>query len=163
MVVQPITLSLPTRVEVELGCDKNVFNKMKEYSLGYLTTIKKKHWMDELAYLKLKIQNYLKDRKISVQAAKTLFRWRTRSALFKTNFGNSYPNTACPYCSTEPDSQEHSLQCTIVNQKIEVRGTYSDIFDEDKPYVISETEMKITKLREFVVHQADVMLQDAAD
>ena len=97
---------------------KNVFKKMvkkklKEYSLGYLTTIKEKHSkMDQLVYPKLKIQNYLKDRKISVQAAKSLFRWRTRSALFKTNFGSSYLNTACPYCNTEP-----SLQYTIVNQK----------------------------------------------
>ena len=99
-------------------------------------------------YPKLKLQNYLKDRKISVQAAKTLFRWRTCSALFKTNFGNSYLNTACPYCNIEPDSQEHSLQCNIVKQKIEVRGTYTDIFEEDIPSDISETVMKITKLRE---------------
>jgi hypothetical protein len=90
---------------------KNVFKRMvkkklKEYSLGYLTTIKEKHSkMDQLVYPKLKIQNYLKDRKISVQAAKTLFRWRTRSALF-------------------------------------------DLFDEDIPSDISETVMKISKLRE---------------
>ena len=101
-----------------------------------------------VVYPKLKIQNYLKDRKLSVQAANNLFRWRTSSALFKTNFGNSYLNTASPDCNTEPDSQEHSLQCTIVNHKIEVRGTYSDIFDEDIPSEISETVMKITKLRE---------------
>ena len=56
-------------------------------------------------------------------------------------------STAYPFCNTEPDSQEHSLQCTIVNHKIEVRGTYSDIFDEDIPSEISETVMKITKLR----------------
>ena len=133
---------------------KNVFKKMvkkklKEYSLEYLTTIKEKHSkMDQLVYPKLKIQNYLKDRKISVQAAKSLFRWRTRSALFKINFGISYLNTACPYYHTDTDSQEHSLQCTIGKHKFEVRVTYSDILDQDIPSDISETVMKITKLRE---------------
>ena len=98
---------------------KTVKGKLKEYSLNYLTTIKEKHSkMDDLIYPKLKLQNYLKDSQISVQAAKNLFRWRTRSALFKTNFGNSYLNTACPYCHVEPDSQEHALQCTVVSQKI---------------------------------------------
>ena len=38
-----------------------VKKKLKEYSLGYLTTIKEKHsTMDQLVYPKLKIQNYLK-------------------------------------------------------------------------------------------------------
>ena len=111
--------------------------------------VKEKHSkMDNLVYPKLKLQNYLKDSQISVQAATNLFRWRTRSALFKTNFGNSYQNTACPYCHDEPDSQEHALQCTVVAQKIEIVGEYSDIFDEDIPTDISETLMKIIKLRE---------------
>ena len=128
---------------------KTVKGKLKEYSLNYLTTIKEKNSkMDDLIYPKLKLQNYLKDSQISVQAAKNLFRWRTRSALFKTNFGNSYLNTACPYCHVEPDSQEHALQCTVVSQKIEIMGDYSDIFDEDIPTDISESLVKIIKLRE---------------
>ena len=54
---------------------KLVKKHMKEFSLNYLTTIQESHSkMDDLVYPRLKLQNYLKDGKISVQAAKTLFK-----------------------------------------------------------------------------------------
>ena len=122
---------------------------MKDYALHYLNNIKEGHSkMENLVYIKLKLQNYLKDNNISVHAAKNLFRWRTRAAMFKMNYRNSYLNTACPYCLVQPDSQAHSLQCTVVKQKLDIQGVYSDIFDEDIPRDISDTLLKISKLRE---------------
>ena len=50
---------------------KLVKKKMKEFSLDYLTTIKENHpKMDDLIYPALRLQNYLKDKNISVEAAK---------------------------------------------------------------------------------------------
>ena len=145
-----LKLNLTELRKTSINSMKKLLKKhMKEFSLNYLTTIQESHSkMDDLVYPRLKLQNYLKDGKISVQAAKTLFKWRTRSSMFKINFGNSYLNKACPYCLIEADSQEHALKCTVVKGKVEVKGEYSDIFDEDIDTNISETVMRITKLRE---------------
>ena len=106
---------------------------MKEYSLEYLNSIKERHSkMDNLIYPELKLQKYLKSPNTTVQAAKTLFKWRTRSAMFKMNYGKMYVDTACPFCSVEPDSQSHSFQCHEVKKKIDIEGDYKireEIFD----------------------------------
>ena len=70
---------------------KMVKKKMRDYALNYLNTLKEKHSkMDNLSYPKLRVQNYLKDGKITVSAGKNLFKWRTRAAQFKLNYSNSY-------------------------------------------------------------------------
>ena len=64
---------------------KKVKLNMKEYSLDLLNKIKGNHSkMEELFYPELRLQNYLKDMDISVPVAKNLFRWRTRTAKFKS-------------------------------------------------------------------------------
>ena len=74
---------------------KMVKKKMRNYALDYLNNLKEKHSkMDNLLYIELKMQNYFKDKSITVQAAKNLFRWRTRAALFKMNYSNGFTNTA---------------------------------------------------------------------
>ena len=126
-----------------------VKKKMRDYALNYLNTLKEKHSkMDNLSYPKLRVQNYLKDGKITVSAAKNLFKWRTRAAQFKLNYSNSYQDTSCPFCKDEPDSQEHSLQCKVVTEMIEIVGEYDEIFDDDISSDISNTIEKISKLRE---------------
>ena len=133
---------------------KNVFKKlvkqkMKEYALKYLNMLKDKHTkMDNLLYVKLKTQNYLKDGRIPVHAAKNLFKWRTRAAFFKMNYSNSYQDTSCPHCLVEPDSQEHSLECSEIKKLINVEGDYFDIFSNDIPRALAHALHKITKMRE---------------
>ena len=118
---------------------KNVFKKMvktkmKEFSLNYLNTLKEKHSkMDNLVYPKLKTQNYLKNGEINVQAAKNLFKWRTRAAHFKMNYSNSYEDTSCPSCLAKPDTQAHFLECSVFKHMTVVMGDYLDIFQEDVP------------------------------
>ena len=108
--------------------------------------------MDNLDYIELKLQNYLKDDKIPVQEAKNLYRFRTRVAKFKENQKNSYDvSFACPLCQVQPDTQSHSVQCPVVRTKVEVKGTYSDIYMEDIPTDISKTLMEISKLREDLI------------
>ena len=104
--------------------------------------------MENLLYIELKMQTYFKDKSITVQAAKNLFRWRTRAALFKMNYSNGYTNTACPCCQDGPDSQEHSFQCSVIQQKVNVVGEYGDIFNDDVSKDISGTILRIMNYRE---------------
>ena len=84
--------------------------KMKEYSLEYLLSQKEKHTkMDNLHYIELKIQNYLIDDDLTVQEAKNLYKFRTRSAKFKENYKNSYVGIACPLCLIQPETQAHCV------------------------------------------------------
>ena len=121
---------------------------MKEYSLQYLNNQKENHSkMKNLNYPQLKLQNYLKQRDISVQSAKNLFKWRTRVAKFKNNYKHSYLSLACPLCLTHSDTQEHSLECSSVTDSVNVRGDYQDIFMEDIPVDIADTLLKIANIR----------------
>ena len=104
--------------------------------------------MDNLRYTDLKLQQYLKDEKIPVAEAKNLFRFRTRAAKFKENMKNSYSSMTCPLCQIQPDTQLHSVQCTVVKTKVNIKGEYKDIFSENITSSISKTLMKISKLRE---------------
>ena len=124
--------------------------KSKEYTLNYLIEIKDSHSkMDNLEYPELKLQNYLRDDEIPLNEARNLYRFRTRVANFKENFKNGHQSCAipCPLCLVQPDTQAHSLQCPEIREKIDVKGTYSDIFNEDIPSDISKTLLKISELR----------------
>ena len=106
--------------------------KMKEYSLEYLLSQKEKHTkMDNLHYVELKIQNYLIDDDLTVQEAKNLYKFRTRSAKFKENYKNSYVGIACPLCLVQPDTQVHCVKCPEIVKKVSIKGTYSDIFGDE--------------------------------
>ena len=123
--------------------------KTKEYALEYLLNIKQKHSkMDNLKYVELKTQNYLKDGKITVKEAQNVYKYRTRVAKFKENMKSSYLSTACPLCCVQLDTQVHSLQCTVIKENILVEGNYDDIYSENIPQNISKTLLRITKFRE---------------
>ena len=66
--------------------------------------------MSNIQYNDLKIQNYLKDEKISVKEAHNLFKFRTRVAKFKENFKNKQDEILCPLCLVHPDNQAHCVQ-----------------------------------------------------
>ena len=96
--------------------------------------------MENLEYTELKLQNYLTDDEISVEEAKNLYRFRTKVAKFKENFKNGYAANACPLCLVQPD--------LVLKTKLDIKGTYSDIFCEDIPPDISKTLLEISKFRE---------------
>ena len=126
--------------------------KAKEYTLDFLLDKKESHSkMDNLKYSEIKLQQYLRDPKISVAEAKNLYRYRTRSAKFKENMKTGYQCTPCPFCSVQPDTQIHSVQCTVVKSRITVQGKYFDIFKENIPTEIVKTLLQISELREEVI------------
>ena len=105
--------------------------------------------MKNLEYTELKLQNYLSNDLITVQEAKNIFKFRTRVAKFQANMRNSPGlSLACPFCKVIPDTQQHSVQCSVVKSKVDVKGNYNDIFLDNIPVEIARTLMEITKLRE---------------
>ena len=126
--------------------------RSKEFTLDYLLNIKQRHSkMDNLEYVELKIQNYLKDEEISVKEAQNLYRYRTRVAKFKENFKNSYVGIACPLCLVQPDTQAHCVQCPVIKDIITVKGNYSHIFSDDISSDISKSLLEITTFRENIL------------
>ena len=61
---------------------------------------------------------------------------------------SSYLVTACPVCCVHLDTQEHSVQCSLVRENIQVEGRYQHIFDENIPVDIVKTLLRISKFRE---------------
>ena len=62
-------------------------------------------------------------------------------------------SVACPFCHVQPDTQLHSVQCNVVKSKINVRGNYRDIFQDNVSVEIIRTLMEIRKLRENLENQ----------
>ena len=55
----------------------------------------------------------------------------------------------CPFCKVHPDTQYHSVVCSIVRTKVSVKGRYEDIFQTDAkiPAEISKTLLNVIELR----------------
>ena len=135
---------------------KLVKMKSKEYALEYLLKLKTKHTkMENLEYVELKLQSYLRTKEITVQEAKNLYKFRTRSAKFGGNMkNNANVSIACPLCQVQHDTQEHCVkQCSVVKSKVKVNGSYDDIFLDEVPVEIAKTLMEITELREKINNQ----------
>ena len=103
--------------------------------------------MENLNYTELKMQSYLRDPRITVAEAKNIFRFRTRSALFKENMRSNYTDDTCPLCKEQPDRQSHSFECKIINSRISVQGSYKDIFKKKITPELSKTLLEITQIR----------------
>ena len=130
--------------------------KSKEYALEHLLKLKSKHSkMENLDYVELELQKYLKTKDITVQEAKNLYRFRTRVAKFGENMKSNLNVTiTCPLCQVQPDTQEHSvMQCSVIKTKVKVKGSYKDIFMDDVPVDMARTLMEIMELREKLQNQ----------
>ena len=91
-----------------------VKKQSKELAIDKLNeTIEKHSKMDNIDYYELKMQDYLKNEKISVKQARILFKYRTRMARFWENFKAGRPPQPCPVCKDglSVDTQRHSFNC----------------------------------------------------
>ena len=128
-----------------------VKKQARELALVTLMNKKEKHSkMDDLMYVELSMQNYLKDEKIRVQEARILFKFRTRMAKFWGNFKGGRPPQQCPVCK-EPgsvDTQLHSFQCKVLAENINMEGNYSEMFTTNIDKNIARKLENIEKFRE---------------
>ena len=106
--------------------------------------------MDNLNYEILEMQDYLKDQAITVNQARTLFRFRTRMARFWENFKGGRPPQHCPLCSKamNVDTQPHSFQCEVLAASININGNYENIFETKVNQKVAITVENIEKFRQ---------------
>ena len=105
----------------------------------------------------LKPNSYLTDTRIYPDQAKFIFKMRTRMYSVKCNFKNQYNgNYICDLCKIEDDTQEHLLQCKVLQYFVpEILSSnvwYEDIFGNiDKIIPASKLLNKVCKERDLLL------------
>ena len=133
----------------KLTFKKIVKKHARELAFEWLIQKKESHSkMMNLSYSSLEMQEYLKDKNITVFQAKILFKVRTRMEHFGENFKGGAPTRPCPVCKASTDTQSHSFQCSVINENIVVDGKYLDIFNFKVDKKVANTVENIVKFRE---------------
>ena len=104
--------------------------------------------MKNLTYESLRIQNYFTRTDITIEEKKTIFKYRTRMADFGENYKGGRGQVSCPLCGTHPDKQELSYECRYIKEKLNLNGSFSEIYGENIEKQTVETLEKITQIRE---------------
>ena len=79
----------------------------------------------------MEIQSYLEASDLSVHEAKFLFALRSRMIDVKTNYKDKYFLKACPCCQLTDDTQEHLLDCYVLEEEgtmVDELPQYDDLF-----------------------------------
>ena len=122
-----------------------VKKQVSEVALMELLNLKETHSkMINLEYTSLEMQDYLKNKNITVEQAKILFKFRTRMANFSENFRGGKPIKLCPL---NADMQNHSFLCNTILENIEVRGRYEEIFKTEVSKEMAKLVENISKFR----------------
>ena len=94
---------------------KLVKTKAKEFALYNFLEKKESHSkFKNLWYSDLEIQEYLKLETMSANEVKTVFSYRTRSALYSDNYRGSDGLSPCPLCLLHLDCQAMAFQCSVI-------------------------------------------------
>ena len=96
--------------------------------------------MDNLFYLELSMQGYLKDKRNNVEDARIFFRFRTRMARLWENFKVGGLSKPCPVCK-----EVHSFQCRFIQENVNIGGKYKDIFMATTEKEVMKTVKNIAK------------------
>ena len=116
--------------------------------------------LSNLSYSKLKPQDYLIKNTLSVSDKKFLFKLRTRMLNIGDNMGRK--DDLCPLCYTEKDTQNHLLECPIINLHIDYsentelkQVNYEDIFSNNIEKITDACTLmrKIFRMREVLLSQ----------
>ena len=125
--------------------------KTSEFASITLTKKREKHSkMDNLTYGDLEMQGYLKNEKIRVNQARSIFRFRTRMARFWEHFKGGRPPQPCPVCkeAQSVDTQSHSFQCGVINENLTGNGHYENLFGSRVDENTAKLVENIEKFRE---------------
>ena len=131
---------------------------MTEASLKYLNLLAESHSKSaRLTKSKLKCEDYITDKRFSVDEVQLLFRLRTKTDSSKRNFKNQYAqDMSCDLCRIELCTTEHLLSCIVIKKFIpEIDNTsvvYEDIYsDVNKQLAAVKLFVKIFKQKEIIL------------
>ena len=102
---------------------KLIKTKAKEFALYNFLEKKESHSkLKNLWYSDLEIQEYLKLETMSANEAKTVFSYRTRSALYSDNYRGSDGLSPCPLCLLHLDCHAMAFQFSVIRRGNKNRG-----------------------------------------
>ena len=112
-----------------------VKHKCRTLAFDHLTRSKLTHSkMSNLNYEEYKMQFYFLDKAFHSGDARMLFRFRTRMIHVKNNYKTMHKDSDrhCPVCKLEVDTQEHLLECIVLNASRPIAHVdYQAIFGEE--------------------------------
>ena len=128
--------------------------------------IKENIKIEALRYLKLKASSHSKIRgelynslegkeyffnhRLTSDKAKLLFQFRTRMFGVRNNFRNMYSCILCPLCGKEDDTQQHLVNCEVIQCYEPITFDYEDIFSDDSETLVTVANKlaRLVELRE---------------
>ena len=128
---------------------KVVKEKAFEYEFSKLMLKKQPHSkMEKLSYVRLEMQDYLKQNSISSIGGRTIFRYRTHMANYRQNFGSDNGPINCPFCGLHIDNQFMAFyNCQVIKDNVNIAGRYEDIFKNTVPSDLVKTLVNIDQFR----------------
>ena len=129
-----------------------VKKKTYEYAYKKLKCMQDKHSkMKNLQYRAFKIQNYFYRTDITNDQKKIIFKFRTRMADFGENYRGARDQVNCPLCNSHRDKQELSYTCKVIQNEVELKGTFEDIYSDEISLSTIEDIQKITEVRKEMI------------
>ena len=135
---------------------KAVKKAVTRKALLYLNEKKSKHSkVLHIQHENLELQDYLEPNEIGIEMSKFIFSARSRMLDLKCNFQNSHSDLLCVACKEEEDSQEHLLECKVLNDEntvVDKVPIYADLFEDnlDKKIAVSSLLKKSFMKRKFL-------------
>ena len=80
--------------------------------------------------------------------AKAIFQIRSSMENFYENYRSNTPINHCPLCSSHPDTQKWSFQCSTLRKNIEIKGNYENILKGNIDKNLAKTARAILDFRE---------------
>ena len=143
--------NLPEEISFYEEANRSKFKRMikeRATKLSFEGLLKRKENHRKMRYLnyqELKMQDYLKAKHLPIETKRLLYKWRTHTENFKTNYKNSHDDLRCDLCFTHEDSQEASISCKSVEKVEDLSANYFDIFKENIPNNIIRVTSSISK------------------
>ena len=141
----------------------NIKQKIKTAALSFLLEKKQNHSkIKDIQYTKLETQNYMTSPLFQNSEVCLLFALRSKYIDCKANFKNKYRYThlLCDYCTESDCTQQHILQCKVLNSHLQSKEAvnenfeYNDLFKNvHKQKVIVTMFTKLLDIRNVLKNQ----------
>ena len=108
--------------DLKIATLKRLFTKeIAKMAYQQLMSLKETHSKARnLKYCNLKMQNYLKPRRVKLteEEIQTIFKIRSQGRDVKLNYRGKYANLECRVCKKEEESQKHLYECDDISKMI---------------------------------------------